>query len=100
VQLVCNLLRRFYHVLGVFFCNPRRLTNQLQNSGPLRRAGLCYLYLLVIAGSRFLLSLGLTFSPPSQTKQRRTRQWTRNSRLDLDDLAMMIKNAALPRTAR
>ena len=30
-QLACNLLRRFYHVLGVFFCNPRRLTNQLQN---------------------------------------------------------------------
>ena len=30
-QLVCNLLRRFYHVLGVFFCNPHRLTNQSQN---------------------------------------------------------------------
>src|SRR5262249_47388021 len=30
-------------------------------------------------------------SPPSQTKQRRTRQWTRNSRLDLDDLAMMMR---------
>jgi hypothetical protein len=31
VQLARNLLRRFYHVLGVFFCNPHRLTNQSQN---------------------------------------------------------------------
>ena len=31
VQLACNILGRFYHVLGVFFCNPHRLTNQPQN---------------------------------------------------------------------
>ena len=30
-QLVFNLLRRLYHVLGVLLCNHRRLTNQLQN---------------------------------------------------------------------